>query len=216
LTKSEIERLLKNLDGVYLLMAQIIYGGGLRLNECVQLRIKDIDLERGYITIIAGKGDKDRQTILPSSMKDELNKHIQTIHSIYESDRSNDVPGVELPNALERKYPNAGKEWIWQWLFPARSLSMDPKSKIFRRWHIFPSTIQKHIKKASMKAGIAKRATVHTLRHSFATHLIEDGCDIRTVQDLLGHTSLKTTMIYTHVANKNKLGVKSPLDSINS
>lgn len=216
LTKSEIERLLKHLDGVYLLMAQIIYGGGLRLKECIQLRIKDIDLESSYITIISGKGNKDRQTILPQLVKDDLRIHIDQIRSIYEMDRRNNVPGVELPNALERKYPNAGKEWIWQWLFPARSLSMDPKSEIIRRWHLFPTTLQRYIKKASIKAGISKRVTVHTLRHSFATHLIEDGCDIRTVQELLGHSSLKTTMIYTHVANKNKLGVKSPLDTINS
>jgi len=215
LTKSEINILFQNLDGIYLLMAQIIYGAGLRLRECVQLRIKDVDLDSGYINVIAGKGDKDRQTILPQRVKNDLQKHIDQIRPIYESDRKNNVPGVELPNALERKYPNAGKEWIWQWLFPAMSLSMDPKSIIIRRWHIYPSTLQKHMKKASMNGGISKRVTVHTLRHSFATHLIEDGCDIRTVQDLLGHSSLKTTMIYTHVANKNKLGVISPLDTVN-
>ncbi len=214
LTKSEVLRLFDHMDGVYRLMAKIMYGGGLRLTECLNLRIKDVGLEKGTITIFGGKGDKDRQTVLPQSLRDDLKKHIDKVRLIFENDRKNNVPGVELPFALERKYPNAGKEWIWQWLFPASSLSTDPKTGIIRRWHIYPSTLQKHLKRAAVKAGISKRVTTHTLRHSFATHLVEDGSDIRTVQELLGHSSLKTTMIYTHVAKINSLGVRSPLDSL--
>ena len=214
LTKNEINRLLDQLDGIYRLMAQIIYGGGLRLRECTGLRIKDVDFERNVINIHAAKGDKDRQTMLPESLGDVLKKHIESIRPLYENDREQNVPGVELPNALERKYPNAGKEWIWQWVFPANHLSKDPRSGIIRRWHIYPSTLQKHIKIAATKARIAKRVTVHSLRHSFATHLLESGSDIRTVQELLGHSSVKTTMIYTHVTQKNTIGTKSPLDDM--
>ena len=138
--------------------------------------------------------------------------HISKIRPIYEIDRTNDIPGVGLPIALERKYPNAGKEWIWQWLFPSLKLSTDPRTKIVRRYHLFPTSVQKYVKRAAISAGISKHITVHCLRHSFATHLLEEGYDIRTIQDLLGHVNLKTTMIYAHVAAKNKLGVKSPLD----
>ncbi|MFW9917439.1 MAG: integron integrase [Candidatus Thorarchaeota archaeon] len=214
LTKKQMAQLLEHLRGVYHLMASIIYGGGLRQRECVKLRIKDIDLERNLISIIGAKGDKDRKTILAQCIKDDLIKHIDQGRELFETDRKNGVPGVELPYALERKYPNAGKEWIWQWLFPAAHLSEDPRSKIVRRHHIYPSTLQKKVKYPAISAGIAKRVTIHTLRHSFATHLLEDGYDIRTIQDLLGHASLKTTMIYTHVAAKNKIGVKSPLDQL--
>lgn len=213
MTKSEVKHLISHMRGIYRLMAQIIYGGGLRLKECTELRIKDIDIERNTITIIAGKGDKDRQTLLAESVKGVLIKHIENIRPIFEMDREKDIPGVELPNALERKYPNAGKEWIWQWLFPANNLSKDPKTGLIRRWHIYPTTLQKYVKKAAVEAGITKRVTVHTLRHSFATHLLEDGYDIRTVQELLGHSNLQTTMIYTHIAKKNMLGVRSPLDT---
>ena len=214
LTREEIKSLFSHLDGLYSLMARLIYGGGLRLNEALNLRIKDVDFERNTVSIISGKGDKDRQTLLAQNVKKDLAEHIKHIRNLYESDRKNNVPGVELPNALERKYPNAGKEWPWQWLFPSKVLSKDPRSQIIRRWHMYPTTLQRHIKKAAHKAHFFKRITVHTLRHSFATHLIEDGYDIRTVQELLGHSSLRTTMIYTHVAMKNMLGVKSPLDSI--
>ena len=143
-----------------------------------------------------------------------MRKHIRKIRKLYEADRKEQVEAVWLPSALERKYPNAGREWAWFWLFPSYKLSIDPVSKKIRRHHLYPSTLQKAFRKEVMEAGIAKRATVHSLRHSFATHLIENGYDIRTVQELLGHASVETTMIYTHVANKNKLGVKSPMDEI--
>jgi len=212
LTKSEIERLFAHMSGVYLLMAKVIYGCGLRLRECLQLRVKDIDFERNAITIRSGKGDKDRETVLPDSLKGNLCEHIKKARTLYEKDRKNNVPGVELPQAFERKSPNAGKEWSWFWIFPSNKFSLDPLTHIVRRHHIFRSNLQEHIKRAAIDANIPKRITVHTLRHSFATHLLENGYDIRTIQDLLGHTDLRTTMIYTHVVNKSKLGVKSPLD----
>jgi integron integrase len=212
LTKSEIERLFAHMSGVYLLMAKVIYGCGLRLRECLQLRVKDIDFERNAVTIRSGKGDKDRETVLPDSLKGNVCEHIKKARTLYEKDRKNNVPGVELPQAFERKSPNAGKEWSWFWVFPSNKFSLDPLTHIVRRHHIFRSNLQEHIKRAAIDANIPKRITVHTLRHSFATHLLENGYDIRTIQDLLGHTDLRTTMIYTHVVNKSKLGVKSPLD----
>lgn len=215
LTKAETARLLDHLEGVYRLISGMIYGGGLRLRECVKVRIKDIDLERDLITVIGAKGNKDRNTVLAKNIKAELIDHIKRVRQQYEIDRENNLPGIWLPNALERKYPNAGKEWIWQWVFPAGNLSKDPRSKIVRRHHIYPFTLIRHIKRAATAARIPKRVTVHTLRHSFATHLLEAGYDIRTIQELLGHTNLQTTMIYTHVAAKNTIGVKSPLDQLN-
>jgi len=214
LTKNEITDLFSHIHGTHRLIASIIYGGGLRLRECLNLRMKDVDLENGFLTIIGGKGDKDRKTLLPRKLKKDLVEHIERVRLLHHKDRQNNVPGVALPQALERKYPNAGKEWIWQWLFPSGKLSEDPRSGIIRRHHVYPSTLQKKIRQAAKTARIAKRVTVHTLRHSFATHLLEDGYDIRTIQDLLGHASLKTTMIYTHVAAKNKIGVKSPFDQL--
>lgn len=212
LSKNEIDKMFNLLEGLNLLMAKMVYGCGLRLMECLNLRIKDIDFERDCVTVISGKGDKDRQTVLPNDIKNSLKEHLEYVKSLYENDREKDIPGVFLPNALERKYPNAGKEWIWQWLFPSKVLSIDPKSRIIRRHHLHSTNLQRHIKKAAAMAGINKRVTVHTLRHSFATHLLEKGYDLRTIQELLGHANLQTTMIYMHVAVKNKLGVKSPLD----
>lgn len=212
LTKSEIDMLFDQIAGTNLLMAKVIYGCGLRLKECLQLRIKDIDFERSTVTIRSGKGDKDRETVLPESIKNSLRNHIEKVHKIYEKDRNNKIAGVQLPGALERKLPNAGKEWAWFWLFPSINISVDPISKVIRRHHLHQSNLQRQIKLAAKKAGIPKRITVHTLRHSFATHLLEKGQDIRTIQDLLGHSSLQTTMIYTHVVSKNRLGVISPLD----
>ena len=213
LTQEEIRQLLGHLDGLHLLLAQILYGGGLRLNECIRLRVNNIDFNRDCMRVF-GKGDKERETLLPAAAKDKLRHHLSDIKKIYEVDRLHDTPGVELPYALDRKYPNAGKEWGWQWLFPSSKLSTDPRTKITRRHHIHSTILHKHLKKAALKAGITKKVSAHTLRHSFATHLIENGYDIRTVQDLLGHADLKTTMVYTHVAAKNKMGVKSPLDTL--
>jgi len=212
LAKSEIGQLFAKLSGLYLLMAKVIYGCGLRVGECLQLRIKDIDFERNVVAVRSGKGDKDRETVLPESIKQELGEHIIKVKKIYEEDRNKDIPGVQLPYAFERKSPNSGKEWIWFWVFPSYKLALDPKTNIVRRHHIFRSVLQEKIKKAAIDAKIPKRVTVHTLRHSFATHLLENGYDIRTIQEILGHTDIRTTMIYPHVAKKNKSGVKSPLD----
>ena len=212
LTKLEVGRLFDEMSGLYLLMAKVIYGCGLRLRECLQLRVKDIDFERNAVTIRSGKGDKDRETVLPESIKNNLLEHLERMRKIYQKDRKNNLPGVQLPHAFEKKSPNAGKEWTWFWVFPSNTLSIDPLTKIVRRHHIYPGVLQRHIKEAGLKAEIPKRINVHTLRHSFATHLLEKGYDIRTIQDLLGHADLKTTMIYTHVMSKNKMGITSPLD----
>ena len=212
LTTEEIERIFEYLDGVPRLMVMLTYGCGLRLQECLRLRIKDIDLEWDMVIVRSGKGDKDRRTVLPESLKPEIVRHVSEVKSLYEKDRKEDMSGVWLPGALERKYPNAGKEWAWFWLFPSRSLSVDPHKRLVRRHHVHPASLQKAFYDAVRKAGITKQASVHTLRHSFATHLLENGYDIRTIQELLGHANLQTTMIYTHVAAKNILGVRSPLD----
>lgn len=211
LTGTEIQLLFDRLTGIHRLMAMLIYGCGLRIKECMHLRIKDIDLERDIVTVW-GKGDKNRSTVLPVSVKKNLVSHIKEVRPLYDHDREKNLNGVYLPNALEKKYPNAGKEWAWFWVFPAQSLSVDPHSNVVRRHYAHPSSLQKAFKDAVISAGVTKQATVHTLRHSFATHLLETGYDIRTIQELLGHEDLKTTMIYTHVAKKNVLGVKSPLD----
>ncbi len=212
LTVKEVEKIFDNMSGLYRLMAMLTYGCGLRLNECISLRIKDVDLEQNVVIVRAGKGDKDRRTVLPERVKGDLINHIGSVRQLYERDRRANLNGVALPSALERKYPNAGKEWGWFWLFPSRSLSIDPRTHIVRRHHIHPASLQRAFKAAVNKAGIIKQASVHTLRHSFATHLLEKGYDIRTIQELLGHKQLHTTMIYTHVARKNILGVRSPLD----
>jgi integron integrase len=212
LTKREVYLIFDHLNGTRLLIAQLIYGCGLRLLECLRLRVKDIDFERSCITVRSGKGDKDRETVLPESLKTDLRQHLEKVRDLFEGDRRDKVAGVQLPGALERKYPNAGKEWAWQWVFPSKTLSVDPRTRQIRRHHIHPTYLQKQIKRATLAAGLSKRITVHTFRHSFATHLLEDGYDIRTIQELLGHASVQTTMIYTHVAGKNKLGVKSPMD----
>jgi integron integrase len=212
LTIREVRSIFDKLSGIHRLLAMLIYGCGLRLQECLNLRIKDVDIEQGIVIVRSGKGDKDRRTVLPDSLKDDLIRHIAETRSLYDSDIKNDINGVYLPGALEKKYPNAGKEWGWFWLFPSKSLSIDPRNHIVRRHHMHPASLQKAFKSAVVEAGITKQASVHTLRHSFATHLLENGYDIRTIQELLGHRNLQTTMIYTHVATKNVLGVRSPLD----
>jgi integron integrase len=212
LTLKEALAIFDHLSGVQRIMAMLTYGCGLRLQECLSLRIKDIDLEQNIVIVRSGKGDKDRRTILPESLKDDLIAQISEVRSLYDRDREKGINGVYLPGALERKYPNAGKEWAWFWLFPSQLLSVDPRTHTVRRHHMHPASLQKAFKAAVAKSGITKQASVHTLRHSFATHLLENGYDIRTIQELLGHTNLQTTMIYTHVASKNILGVQSPLD----
>jgi integron integrase len=211
LAVTEVQSVFERLSGTHRLMAMLIYGCGLRIKECMHLRIKDIDLERDVVTVW-GKGDKNRSTVLPVSVKSELVGHIAKVKCMHDDDRQKNLNGVYLPNALEKKYPNAGNEWAWYWVFPARSLSADPYTNTVRRHHAHPSSLQKAFKDAVNKAGVTKQASVHTLRHSFATYLLEKGYDIRTIQELLGHEDLQTTMIYTHVAKKNVLGVKSPLD----
>ena len=213
LTRDEVRRLLDCLDGVYKLMAQLLYGSGLRLMECVRLRIQDLDFEYRTITVRDGKGEKDRIVPLPETVIPELHRQIERVRLIHEEDLAAGYGEVYLPDALERKYPNAAREFIWQYLFPASKRSLNPRSGKERRHHIDPSALQRAVRQAAHKAAIAKRVTCHTLRHSFATHLLQAGYDIRTVQELLGHKDVRTTMIYTHVLQRGGLAVRSPLDT---
>lgn len=210
----EVKRLLGCLNGKDLLIAGLLYGAGLRLMELARLRVKDIDMDLNTLTVRSGKGDKDRTTILPVAIKDQLEKHLSEVRSLHESDLACGYGEVHLPDALDRKYPKAGKKWAWQYVFPAGNLSVDPRTGLVRRHHIGDSTIQEMIKKAINKAGISKHATVHTLRHSFATHLLMNGVNIREVQELLGHKNVETTMIYTHVMRDMAGAPKSPLDDL--
>jgi integron integrase len=212
LTHDEVLRLLASLSGVYKLMAQILYGSGLRLMECVRLRIKDLDFEYQTITVRDGKGEKDRVTPLPQSIASDLKRQIERVRLLHEEDLQAGAGEVYLPDALAIKYPNAAHEFIWQYLFPASKRSRDPRSGQERRHHLDPSALQRAVRDAAQKAGIPKRVSCHTLRHSFATHLLQNGYDIRTVQELLGHKDVRTTMIYTHVLNRGGLAVRSPLD----
>lgn len=213
LTPDEASKILTLLYGQIQLMAKLLYGSGLRVSEVLRLRIKDIEFAQSQILVRDSKGNKDRVTMLPHSLKEPLKGHISKVKILYEADQKNNVNGVELPHALARKYPNAGKEWAWQWVFPSDNLSKDPRTGIVRRHHRYGSSLRKRIKAATKKAGIHKQVTPHTFRHSFATHLLENNYDIRTVQELLGHKSVKTTMIYTHVLNKGPSAVLSPLDT---
>lgn len=212
LTRAECVRLFAALDSTAQLMAELMYGSGIRLMELLRLRIHHLDLERGQLTVYEGKGGKHRMTVLPEKLTGSLRTHLQRLQVLHAEDRAANLPGVWLPEGLARKYPNAGKEWIWQWLFPSRELMNDPRGGPRRRHHSSDSAFQQQVKRAATQAGIQKRVTPHVLRHSFATHLLEAGTDIRTVQDLLGHDSVATTQIYTHVMIKPGLGVRSPLD----
>ena len=212
MTLDETRALLAQMDGLTGLMAGVMYGGGLRLMECVRLRVKDIDFARFHILVRNGKGQKDRITMLPERFAGSLQEHLGRVKAIYEQDMTKGAAEVYIWPALARKYPQAGKEWIWQYVFPAKSLSVDPRSSAVRRHHINENLVQKAVKGAAARAGIDRKISCHTLRHSFATHLLESGYDIRTVQELLGHADVSTTMIYTHVLNKPGLTVKSPAD----
>ena len=212
LTKDETLRLIGCLSGTHQLMAKLIYGSGLRLMECLRLRVKDLEFERRAIIVRDGKGAEDRVTVLPDSLIPLLQEHLQRVKAQHERDLTQGYGAVYLPDALARKYPNADKQWDWQYVFPANRLSQDPRSGVTRRHHLHESSLQKAIKEAARLAGIAKPVGPHTLRHCFATHLLEGGYDIRTVQELLGHKDVKTTMIYTHVLQRGGLAVRSPLD----
>lgn len=213
LSRDECRRLFAELEGTTRLMAELMYGAGLRLLELLRLRVQHLDFARGQIKICAAKGDKDRITMLPAALVPQLRTHVERLRTLHTADRDADLPGVWLPEGLDRKYPVAGKRWNWQWLFPSRETSVDPVSGLRRRHHVIDSTFQNNIRWAAERAKIDKRVTPHVLRHSFATHLLESGTDIRTLQDLLGHESVETTQIYTHVMAKPGLGVRSPLDS---
>jgi integron integrase len=214
LTQTEVARVFEQLQGVYQLIARLLYGTGMRLMEGLTLRVKDVDFGRREITIRDGKGGKDRRTVLPLTLVALLKQQIEEARVLYDADRADKRPGIMLPCALERKYPQTGMQWGWFWVFPADHESTDPRSGIVRRHHRYEQTIQRNIKKAVQDAKLTKPASTHTFRHSFATHLLEAGYDIRTVQELLEHADVTTTMIYLHVLNRGGRGVLSPVDQV--
>ena len=213
LTKEEVRLIIDQLKDTNWLVANLLYGAGLRLIEALRLRVKDLDFGFKQIVVRDGKGGKDRFTVLPTTLIEPLQKQLQTAQKLHELDLRSGLGKVEMPFALARKYPKAEMEWAWQYVFPSKSLSVNPRSDTKGRHHVSPSSLQKPFKEALRKSRIAKNASPHTLRHSFATHLLQDGYDIRTIQDLLGHKELTTTMIYTHVLQHHRLGVRSPVDA---
>jgi integron integrase len=214
LTKEEVQRVLAAMSGNYQLIARLLYGSGLRLVECLRLRVKDVDFGQHQIIVRDGEGGKDRVTVLPDSLIEPLQKHLRRVEMLHQNDLDDGYGAVYLPDALEQKYPNANCEWIWQYVFPSKRPSKDPRSGVTCRHHLHESAVQRAVRKAAKLADINKPVSPHTFRHSFATHLLESGYDIRTVQELLGHKDVKTTMVYTHVLNRGGLAVRSPLDEL--
>ena len=214
LTRDETKRIMNALSGVHQLIVKLLYGSGLRIIECLRLRVHDVDFGMNALTVRSGKGDKDRVTTFPPSLRSSLESHLQRVKVMHESDLANGYGEVYLPYALDRKYPNAGQQWQWQYVFPANSLSTDPRTGKRRRHHLDPSPVNKAIANAVRTAGVQKRVTAHTFRHSFATDLLRRGTDIRTIQSLLGHKDVQTTMIYTHVLQQGGEGVVSPLEDL--